>query len=131
MLLFLSGYEPWKKYEEDYRAGRKEAYNREKERWANILIQRAEKEVVPGLPSMIEVRESATPLTNWQYTRNPGGAIYGFEQSMDNAFMNRIKNRTPVEGLYLAGAWGNPGGGFAGVLRSGQSAFTQIMEDWG
>jgi prolycopene isomerase len=49
---------------------------------------------------------------------------------MDNAYMNRIKNRTPVEGLYLASAWGNPGGGFTGVLRGGESAFEKIMEDW-
>ena len=59
------------------------------------------------------------------------GAIYGFEQSMDNAFMNRIKNRTPVKGLYLASAWGNPGGGYGGVFRAGQDAFQALMEDWG
>jgi phytoene dehydrogenase-like protein len=49
---------------------------------------------------------------------------------MDNAFMNRIDNRTPVKGLYLASAWANPGGGFGGVLRAGERAFEQIMEDW-
>jgi prolycopene isomerase len=87
MLLFLCGYEPWRKFEADYRAGHKEAYNKEKERWTNILIRRAEEHVIPGLSSMIEVKEAATPLTNWRYTRNPEGAIYGFEQSMDNAYM--------------------------------------------
>ncbi len=131
MLLFLSGYEPWRKFEADYRAGRKTAYKLEKERWKTILIQKAEKEVVPDLSSMIDVSEAATPLTNRRYTRNPEGAIYGFEQSMDNAFMDRINNKTPVKGLYLAGAWGNPGGGFAGVFRSGQSAFVEIMKDLG
>ena len=131
MLLFLSGYEPWKKFENDYRAGRKGDYEKEKERWKKILIQRAEKEVVSDLSSMIEVSEAATPLTNWRYTRNPEGAIYGFEQSMDNSFMDRIENKTPVKGLYLASAWGNPGGGFAGVLRSGQAAFVEIMKDFG
>ena len=129
MLLFLSGYDPWRKFEEDYRAGRKEAYRREKERWTDILIRRAEQEVIPNLSNMIEEKESATPLTNWSYTLNPEGAIYGFEQSLENSFMNRIENRTPVSGLYLAGAWSNPGGGFAGVLRSGQSTFTKILED--
>jgi prolycopene isomerase len=79
---------------------------------------------------MIEVKDASTPLTNWRFTRNPEGAIYGFEQSMDNAFMNRIDNRTPVKGLYLASAWGNPGGGFAGVLRAGEQTFEKIMEDW-
>ena len=131
MLIFLCGYEPWRKFEEDYRAGRKEAYYKEKDRWANILIQRAEKEVIPGLSSMIEVKEAATPLTNWRYTGNTEGAIYGFEQSMDNAFMNRIKNKTPIKGLYLASAWGNPGGGYAGVLHAGEWTFRKMMEDWG
>lgn len=130
-LIFLCGYEPWRQYESDYRSGRKEAYRREKERWTDILIRRADKELIPGLSSMIEVKEAATPLTNWRYTGNTEGAIYGFEQSMDNAFMNRIKNRTPVKGLYLASAWGNPGGGYGGVFRGGQGAFAAMMEDWG
>jgi prolycopene isomerase len=130
-LLTLSGYEPWRRFEKDYRAGNKNAYRKEKERWTDILIKRAEEALIPGLSSMVEVKESATPLTNWRYTGNTDGAIYGFEQSMDNAYMNRISNRTPVKGLYLAGAWGDPGGGFTGVFRSGQSAFQALMEDWG
>ena len=130
-LLFLSGYEPWRKFEADYRAGRKEAYNKEKERWTDILIRRAEEEVISGLSAMIEVKDSATPLTNWYFTRNTEGAIYGFEQAMNNAYMNRIDNRTPVKGLYLASAWGNPGGGYTAVLRSGQITFGKMMEGWG
>jgi prolycopene isomerase len=130
-LLVLCGYDPWRKFESDYKAGNKAAYDKEKTRWTDILIRRAEKEVIPGLSAMIEVKDSATPLTNWRYTGNTEGAIYGFEQSMDNAYMNRIKNRTPIKGLYLASAWGNPGGGYAGVFRGGQSAFLALMEDWG
>ena len=126
-----SGYEPWRRFEADYRAGRKDAYYEEKNRWTEILIRRAEEKVVPGLSSMIEVKEAATPLTNWRYTRNTEGAIYGFEQSMDNAFMKRIDNRTPIKGLYLASAWGNPGGGYPGALMGGESTFQKMMEDWG
>jgi phytoene dehydrogenase-like protein len=130
-LLFLCGYEPWRKFESHYKAGDKTEYNREKQRWARILIQRVEREVIPGLSAMIEVQEAATPLTNRRYTGNTEGAIYGFEQSMDNAFMNRIKNKTPIKGLYLASAWGNPGGGYQGAIRGGESAFQAVMEDWG
>jgi prolycopene isomerase len=130
-LIFLCAYEPWRKFESDYRAGHKQAYNQEKAHWAQVLIRRAEEQLIPGLSSMIEVQEAATPLTNWRYTGNTEGAIYGYEQSMDNAFMNRIKNRTPLKGLYLASAWGNPGGGYGGVFRAGQSAFQAIMKDWG
>ncbi|MBI5582510.1 MAG: NAD(P)/FAD-dependent oxidoreductase [Deltaproteobacteria bacterium] len=130
MLLFLCGFEPWRRFEADYRAGRKGEYQKEKDRWTTILIRRAEREVIPGLASLIAVQEGATPLTNLRFTGNPEGAIYGFEQSLDNAFMNRLENRTPVQGLYLAGAWGSPGGGFAGALRGGELAFEQIMADW-
>jgi len=127
----LCGYTPWQQFEAGYRSGQKEDYQAEKKRWADILIRRAEKELIPGLASMIEVHEAATPLTLWRYTGSTQGAVYGFEQSMDNAFMNRISNKTPIKGLYLAGAWGNPGGGFSGVLRSGRMTFEQIMQDWG
>jgi prolycopene isomerase len=129
-IICLSGYEPWKRFEAEYRSGDKDAYNWEKERWADILIRRTEEHLIPGLRSMIEVQEAATPLTCRRYTGNTDGAIYGFEQSMDNTFMNRIDNRTPIQGLYLASAWGNPGGGYGGVLRAGEQAFRQIVEDW-
>jgi len=129
-LSFLSGYEPWRKFETDYRSGRKQAYDKEKERWTDVLIRRAEKELIPGLSAMIEAKESATPLTCWYFTRNTEGSIYGFEQALNNAYRNRIDNRTPVKGLYLASAWGNPGGGYAGALKGGQITFGKIVEDW-
>lgn len=130
-ILFLSGYQPWQPFEADYRAGRKQAYYEQKNKWAETLIRRVEENLVPGLSSMIEVKEAATPLTNWRYTRNPEGAIYGFEQATNNAFYNRMGNSTPVDGLYLASAWGNPGGGYVGVLIGGQQASQDIISDWG
>ncbi len=63
-----------------------------------------EKWAIPSLSSMIDVMEAATPLTNIRYTDNPEGAIYGYEQSMDNAYMTRLEQRTPFKGLYLASA---------------------------
>ena len=80
---------------------------------------------------MIEIEEAATPLTNWRFTCNTKGAVYGFEQSVENAYLKRIDHRTPIKGLYLASAWCIPGGGFAGVLLAGQLAFSKVMEDWG
>jgi prolycopene isomerase len=124
------GYDPWKKFEEDYFAGRKETYRKEKDRITQILIDRAESRVIPGLRSMIEVVDAATPLTNVRYTKNPHGAIVGYEASLDNSGFNRIKNRTPVKGLYLASAWGNPGGGYILAVRGGQSAFKDLTVDW-
>jgi prolycopene isomerase len=129
-LLILSGYEPWKPYADDYFAGRKKAYLKQKEKIAQILIEKAEKYVIPGLSSMIEIMEVATPLTNIAYTRNPEGAIYGYEQAMNNAYMNRLENTTPYKGLYLASAWTNPGGGFQPCMDSGAQAFKALVKDW-
>ena len=130
MLFCLNGWEPWRRFEADYVAGNRAEYHEEKERWSELLIRRAEELVVPGLSSMIETAVVASPLTNWAWTSNPHGAIYGFEQSMDNSFMTRIQNETPIEGLYLAGAWGSPGGGFGGALSSGKLTFTAITRAW-
>lgn len=130
-LLTACGYGHWKKFEAYYFAGRKEAYRKEKERIANILIERAEATVIPGLRTMIEVMEASTPLTNVRYTKNHEGAIVGYESSMGNFGPTRIKNQTPIKGLYLAGHWGDPGGGFVTVTRSGRNTFNYLMEDWG
>jgi prolycopene isomerase len=126
----LSGYGPWRPFETDYRNGEKGAYRTEKARWANVLIRRTEEQVLPGLSSMIQVMDAATPLTNWRFTGNEEGAVYGFEQSLHHAYIERVDNRTPVKGLYMAGGWCMPGGGFWGVLMSGRMAFTKMMEDW-
>ena len=130
-ILTLSGYEPWRRFEADYFAGRKQAYQEEKERITEELINIAEKWVIPGLRSMIEVKEAATPLTNLRYTKNPEGAIYGYEQSLDNAYMNRIKNTTPFKGLYLASAWGGDWGGYQPSLEAGLKAYRALIKDWG
>jgi len=130
-ILMASGYEPWRRFETDYFAGRKDEYRREKERIAQALIERAEQLVIPGLRSMIEVMEAATPLTNLRYTRNPEGSIYGYEQSLANSYMTRLPNTTPFKGLYLASAWTNPGGGYEPCLGSGVRAVNALMKDWG
>lgn len=128
-IMILSGYEPWRRFEKDYFAGNKEAYLREKERIARILIQRVEKRAIPGLSSMIQVMEAATPLTNLRFTRNPEGAIYGYPYSVDNAFINRMRNPTPVRGLYLSSGWGSNAGSYTGGIMSGKEVHRLIMKD--
>jgi len=73
--------------------------------------------------------EVSTPLTNRRFTGNPSGAIYGYDQTTDNSFLTRLQNRTPVPGLYLSSAWGDPGGGFGGALAAAKGAFKNLMED--
>jgi all-trans-retinol 13,14-reductase len=129
-LLALQGYDHWKRYEADYWKGNKKAYRQEKERMADLLIQQAEKVLLPGLSKAIEIKEIGTPLTNVRYTGNYRGAIYGWDQTLDNSNPRRLPHVTPIKNLYLAGAWTRPGHGYGGVISSGVQCFGEIMKDW-
>jgi all-trans-retinol 13,14-reductase len=129
-ILALQGYAPWEKYEKDYIAGNKKAYKKEKERMAEILIEKAEKRLLPGLAKSIQVKEIGTPLTNLRYTSHPRGAIYGWDQTVNNSGSTRVGHATPVKNLYLAGAWSRPGHGYGAVIPSGLECFAEIMKAW-
>ncbi|NOX33622.1 MAG: NAD(P)/FAD-dependent oxidoreductase [Deltaproteobacteria bacterium] len=123
-IMCLSDFTPWKKFERDYFNGKKDAYNKEKEKIARAFIQRVEKKLIPGLSSMIEVMETGTPLTNMFYTKNPEGAIYGF-----NRDISHLKSKTPLNGLYLASAWSH-GGGYTPVMMAGRQAAGLVLKDF-
>lgn len=129
-IITLQGFDHWKKYEADYWKGNKAAYLKEKERMADVLIDKVEKTLLPGLREAIEIREIGTPLTNVRYTGNYRGAIYGWDQTLDNSMPRRLPHTTPIENLYLSGAWTSPGGGYGGVLWSGLECFGKIMKKW-
>ena len=129
-LLTLQGFDHWKPYESDYWKGNKAAYRAEKERMANVLIRQAEKIILPGLSKAIEVQEIGTPLTNVRYTGNYRGAIYGWDQTLDNSNPRRLPHTTPIKNLYLAGAWTAPGAGYGAVIPSGLECFGEIMKHW-
>ncbi len=128
-IMILSGYEPWRRFEKDYFSENKDEYNREKERVAKVLIKRVEEKLIPGLSSKIKVMEVSTPLTNIRFTKNPKGAIYGYPPSMNNSFTNRIRNSTPIEGLYLSSGWGNYWGSYPGGIMNGKDVYRLILKD--
>ena len=130
-IITLMGYDHWQTYERDYFAGNKTAYDAEKKRIADVLIDRVENTLMPGLRDAIEVIEIGTPLTNVRYTGNHRGAIYGWDQTLNNAMPNRLPQTTPIDNLYLSSAWTQPGGGYGGVISSGLQCFAQIMKRWG
>jgi phytoene dehydrogenase-like protein len=129
-LMNLQGFEHWEKYEADYWSGRKDAYRKEKNRMADILIDKVEDKLLPGLRDAIEVKEVGTPLTNVRYTSNYRGAIYGWDQTVDNSGPTRVPQTTPIKNLYLSGAWTSPGHGYSAVLSSGLQCFAGIMREW-
>jgi all-trans-retinol 13,14-reductase len=129
-ILLLQGYDHWFPYEKDYLAGKKEEYNKEKKRMADVIIENVEKTLLPGLRDAIEVIEIGTPLTNVRYTGNYRGAIYGWDQTLNNSGNNRVGHKTPIKNLYLAGAWSKPGHGYGAVIPSGLECFAEIVKEW-
>lgn len=129
-ILTLQGFEHWRKYEADYWKGNKAEYFAEKERMADVLIKRVEKTLLPGLSKAVEVKEIGTPLTNVRFTGNYRGAIYGWDQTLENSPPRRLAQRTPIKNLYLSGAWTTPGAGYSAVLSSGLQCFAEIMKNW-
>ena len=129
-IIATQGYDYWKKYETDYFYGNKDAYNKEKLRLADILIDKVEEKFLPGLRQAIEVKEVATPLTNLRFTSNPRGAIYGWDQTVDNSGQRRFPQKTQIKNLYLSGAWTFPGHGYGACIPSGLACFSTVMADW-
>lgn len=129
-IMTLQGYGPWEKYEKAYFSGDKAAYRKEKERMADVLIQRAEEKLLPGLAKAIEVKEIGTPLTNIRYTGHRRGAAYGWDQTVNNSGGTRVGHSTPIKNLYIAGAWSRPGHGYGAVIPSGLECFAEIMKTW-
>jgi phytoene dehydrogenase-like protein len=129
-ILALQGYEPWERFEKEYLAGNKEEYNKEKKRIADALIRRVEEKLLPGLSKAIEVKEIGTPLTNLRYTGHYRGAIYGWDQTVNNSGNARVGHSTPIKNLFLTGAWSRPGHGYGAVIPSGLECFGEIVRGW-
>ncbi len=128
-LMTLSGYEPWRRFEKDYFSGEKTQYYLQKNLITKKLIERLENTLIPDLSNRIEVMASATPLTNFRFTRNPEGAIYGYPYSIDNFSTDRVPNSTPVNGLFLAGGWGKYSGSYPGAIMGGRNAFNLVLNE--
>ncbi|MBI5294466.1 MAG: NAD(P)/FAD-dependent oxidoreductase [Chloroflexi bacterium] len=100
-------------------------YNELKKAATEILLDRTEK-LIPGLRKSIKYIEVATPITNWRYSLNVGGAIYGSDQTVENAHGGRLSAQTPIKNLFLAGAW-TFGGGMSAAMLSGRDTSRMVI----
>jgi len=83
----------------------------------------------PGLRKHAVVTEFGTPRTMARYSRNHQGAVYGLAQTVEQSNSKRLRNRAPVMGLYLTGAWTWAGGGYEGAMMTGvQTAASILLE---
>ncbi len=103
-------------------------YPAAKNRLADAMLERVER-IYPGLRDAIRVAVVTTPLTNIRYTGNPHGSVYGYANTPAQNPAWRPGYRGPLKGLWFAGAWTRPGGGFEPCIESGWLAARQIIAD--
>ena len=103
-------------------------YRDQKRALETCLIDRLA-EAIPDVRDRIEIVETGTPHTMRRYSWNPQGSIYGYAASPAGHSIHRPGPRTSVPGLYLAGAWTFPGGGFTGAMSSGWHTAGLIFDD--
>ncbi|MFC2067815.1 phytoene desaturase family protein [Chloroflexota bacterium] len=94
-------------------------YEVEKERIAREVLERLEARY-PGLSSLVEITDVATPYTTWRYTRNYRGAFEGWLPSTEVINTNVERTLPGLSNLYMAGQWVMPGGGVPACLYSGR-----------
>ncbi|MDY6904171.1 MAG: NAD(P)/FAD-dependent oxidoreductase [Thermodesulfobacteriota bacterium] len=104
-----------------------DAYSELKEEIGDRMIRMAE-DVIPGLSNVIEVKEIGTPLTMERYTLNHKGSFLGWAHTPEQTMLKRMKQKTPIKNLYLAGAWTFPGGGQSICLNSGNLTANMILK---
>lgn len=104
-------------------AGYSADWSRIKDSMAERLLRKAER-VLPGMSARLVHLEAATPLTLARYTRNHGGAAFGWEQTPE---FPRLRHGIP--NLHLVGHWSETGGGVLAAACSGVRAARGVIKD--
>ena len=98
---------------------------RRKDVLADRVLGMAEK-VVPGLSAGVVFSDAATPATLERYTRNRGGAAFGWEHTP--GFRREVNG---IPNLHIAGHWCEVGGGVLAAAYTGVRAANRVMEAGG
>lgn len=107
-----------------YRRG--QAYQERKEQYTEALVDRAAA-VIPGLREHIVWQEAGTPVTQERYTLSTEGVSYGIDLSWQQFGPLRPGPKTPIKGLFLAGASNSWGPGVEGAMASGVGAAGAVL----
>lgn len=85
------------------------------------VLRKAER-MLPALLRRLAHCEAATPATLERYTRNRGGAAYGWDQT---PHLPRIRHG--IANLHLVGHWGEIGGGVLAAAYSGMRVAARLL----
>ena len=101
------------------------AYNLEKKRIRDRILEIVDSELAPGLRDHLALRLTGTPATNERFCRAPAGNAYGAALTPENVTLARRPYRTSVDNLWLANATaGMPS--VAGAIGAGARLFREL-----
>ena len=102
-------------------------YDAEKQRVAEEILSRLEVHY-PGVSSLVEVTDVATPYTTWRYTLNHKGAYMGWLPTAKHITAFVPRTLPGLANFYMAGQWVMPGGGVPICLYSGRHVIQIICK---
>lgn len=102
-----------------------ESYISTKYGFGDKLISLVE-QAYPKIREHIEKAEVATPMTMMRYLNTPGGAIYGFKQTLQDGSLMR-ESLDAIDGLYSASSWTSMGG-FQPTYLNGYNTARKIIK---
>lgn len=110
------------------RAKDRRAYNREKKRIRDTLLDVIEARYIPGLRDRLALRITGTPATNERFCRAPQGNSYGAALVPENVTLGRRPYRTSIDNLWMVNATaGLPS--VAGAMGAGARLYRDLTGD--
>jgi phytoene dehydrogenase-like protein len=125
-IMLNSDYDYWKKLSHDYTV-----YLNKKEEVGVAVIELLN-ERFPGISSLVEVIDVATPLTFERYTGNWKGSFEGWLITPENCrvIMKPMPQSLPfLKNFYMCGQWVEPGGGLPTAIMSGRRLIRKICSE--
>lgn len=107
---------------------RGEAYQAFKKEYADVVLERVESRIAPGLRKHIELMDVATPVTHLRYTGNRDGTIMAQRTTKANMKAKVAGYRTAVDGLLIGGHWAEYGGGVPMAVKAASNAAAIILK---
>ncbi len=99
----------------------------ERKRQLRDRVMASAERAIPGIGEAIAYEEAATPITLERYMRSTGGTSYGIAATPRQFGIGRPGPRTPIHGLFLAGASTRSGHGITGTMLGGVEAASAII----
>ncbi len=108
---------------------RGDKYKKHKQKFAEILIERVEKELNIDIKSHILFYEVSTPITYLRYTGNKNGSIMGARPGKKNMQLGIAHYKTPVNNLFVSGHWAELGGGIPIAVQSAINSSLLVVKE--